>query len=50
MKLALDQVLSEMRQPETISPGMKGFLVTCFRNQESRCISEFYDFFAKVRP
>lgn len=37
-----------MRQPETISPGMRGFLVTCFRNQESRCISEFYDFIGKV--
>jgi len=37
-----------MKQPETISPGMKGFLVTCFRNQESRCISELYDFVSKV--
>ena len=35
------------KQPETIGPGMKGFLVA-FRNQESRCISEFYDFINKV--
>ena len=35
-------------KPETISPGMRGFIVTCFRNQESRCISELYDFFNKV--
>lgn len=38
-----------MKTTETISPSMKGFLVTCFRNQESRAISEFYDFFNKVR-
>jgi hypothetical protein len=37
-----------MRQPDVISPGMRGFLLTCFRNQESRCISEFYDLFNKV--
>ncbi len=34
---------------DKITFGSKGFLVTCFRNQEQKLVGEFIDFYNKVK-